>query len=86
MRHHVPSHFNWTLIHYRRLGTSYRVPPSRDKKSWNLEDGTARYPETSVRNYRYTLRNSAVLSYDIIKVIIPQLDHVFFLNLAHSHA
>ena len=48
------------VISYRRFGTTYRAQSSgcKNKKILNPEHGTDRCPETSVRNYHYSLCNS----------------------------
>jgi hypothetical protein len=46
------------VIPYPRFGTNYRsyIQESRSPLKF-LEDGPIGFPETSVRNYRHTLRN-----------------------------
>jgi len=46
------------VIPYRRFGITYLVPSSRDKGPWPFSMGPINYPETSIRNYQYSLRNS----------------------------
>ena len=50
------------VILYRRFKTTYpsHLQESRNPGSWiysNLKMGQREFPETSVRNYQYTLRN-----------------------------
>jgi len=46
------------VIYYRRFVTTYRVPPSGVRDYLSLEMGQIGCPETSVRNYHYSLRNN----------------------------
>jgi len=51
------------VISYRRFGVTYRSHPQgsriqRIKNSWTLRMGPIGCPETSVRNYLYSLRNN----------------------------